>query len=202
MLGVRLFARDEILWESQQGKEVNISKIWNSIRRIGQPPPWISAVWSIFSIPKNSFFFWLAIQDRLLTKERMSRFGMYNDGRCMLCNGHNENASHLFMECGYATQILQACPVTLTRDWRDFRQGNFLANTESNIKRQIAYLYIGTTIYYIWQERNRRMHSNGNNRSSRVLLFIIKREVREKLFSCKRFHRAVENNVNLITLLY
>ncbi|KAK1384247.1 hypothetical protein POM88_021982 [Heracleum sosnowskyi] len=201
ILGTRLFARDEILWDGHQSKWVTLSLIWNSIRRIGQAPPWVNAVWSEYSIPKNSFFFWLAIQNRLLTKDRMRRFGMQVNENCTLCGVSRENAAHLFTTCRFSRNIFEACPIDLLHNWQDYMLGRFFPSTVSKVQEQVAFLFIASAIYYVWQERNIRIHQD-KKRSSAQIIFIIKREVRERLFSCSSFKRKVARDRSLLLLLF
>uniref|UniRef100_A0A803PM74 Reverse transcriptase zinc-binding domain-containing protein n=1 Tax=Cannabis sativa TaxID=3483 RepID=A0A803PM74_CANSA len=46
---------------------------------------WCNEVWGRFNIPKHSFILWLAIQNRLKTKDRLQRFQIVNDATCNLC---------------------------------------------------------------------------------------------------------------------
>lgn len=116
ILGTRLYARDEILWDYRHSKWVNISYIWNSIRRTVQPSPWIEVVWSPFAVPKSAFFFWLVVLNRLLIRDKMRRFGMITDERCLLCATGIEMASHIFTVCNFAKKIFNACSVQLTQN--------------------------------------------------------------------------------------
>lgn len=176
--------------------------IWNSIRKIDQTPSWTHTVWSSYVVPKSAFFFWLAIQNRLLTKDRMRRFGMLVDEMCLLCRNVNENSPHLFTTCRYSTFIFNACSVNLTLNWQDYTLGRFCANVIDKVHEQVAYLYIATTIYHLWQEQNARVHHPEKRRTEKQMVQIIKREMWEKLFTCKSFKRAVHRDRALVLLLY
>ena len=49
--------------------------------------------------PKHSFIMWLAMQNRLLTKERARKFMSLADYKCVICETKDENIAHLFCAC-------------------------------------------------------------------------------------------------------
>lgn len=76
------------------------SSVWDSIRHHKTPPPWIHAIWHPLHTPKCAFLLWLALQNRLLTKDHIMNFGIPGDPSCQLCNmGMNESIQHLFTTC-------------------------------------------------------------------------------------------------------
>ena len=58
--------------------------------------------WDNACLPKAGFSLWLAIQNRVLTADRLSKFGFIGPSRCILCKNDNENAEHLFYKCPFA----------------------------------------------------------------------------------------------------
>ena len=101
---VRIGPDDAVLWRGN--KKVNVSLIWNSIRTVGTPKLWVQVVWHLKSITKCSFFMWLALQGRLLTKDRMKMFGWTVDDKCVLCRCTEETSAHVFTDCPYADLVL------------------------------------------------------------------------------------------------
>lgn len=189
-----------VLW--QGSRKVKLSSIWNSIRRVGAPSPWVAAVWHRFAISKCAFFMWLGLKTRLLTKDKMNSFGMNVNPTCLLCQCNNETAEHLFVSCPYTNLILGCSPVPLRCNWVDWQNGVFTQGNLSNIKKSIGWLFVSVVIYIILQERNRRMHASGPPRPTIQLSLVIKNMVREKLFTCKGFQQQVAKDPNLILLLY
>lgn len=59
---------DSIEWAGQS-RHVCFSTFIQSIRLTAAPPDWIKAIWRQLSIPKCSFTLWIALKNRLLTKE-------------------------------------------------------------------------------------------------------------------------------------
>ena len=64
-------------------------------------------VWNSIVLPKQRLFLWLAMQNRLLTKDRLINMGVAIEySRCCLCqNGMIESHKHLFVECDYVAKV-------------------------------------------------------------------------------------------------
>lgn len=199
---ISLHDQDSVRWDNQPPEVTKLSTVWNSVRRPLPAPPWVMALWHPYHIPNCSFFLWLALLDRLLTKERMRHLRMQSDEACIICKNGIENPSHLFVECPFAATILKESPVPLNHDWNDFLEGRFTAMSCPKLKLHWSYLYIAVAVYKVWQERNYRLHNSGKAHNVQHVIFDIKRTVREKLYSCSSFRKLIRRNASLITSLY
>ena len=160
---VRIEEVDCICWKHLSFKEVSISSIWHCLRPPEREPPWVAAVWSPLSIPKCAFTMWLAFKNRLLTKDRMILFGLQTDSRCLLCSNADETAAHLFGECPYSMQITSDIGFGLVNHWPSYLDGCFMVgNNHSRIRKLLAQLFLSIAIFYIWKERNERLHVLGH----------------------------------------
>ncbi|XP_056685717.1 uncharacterized protein [Spinacia oleracea] len=65
---------------------------------------WVNAIWGRLAQPKHRFISWLAILERLDTKDRLKLFGVSVDDICLLCGLEVENYSHLFFGCQYSSR--------------------------------------------------------------------------------------------------
>ncbi|XP_058202912.1 uncharacterized protein LOC131317373 [Rhododendron vialii] len=63
-----------------------------------------SLVWFSGHIPRCNVISWMAILNKLATKDRLVKFGMKSTSICSLCLGE-ESHEHLFFECHMATLI-------------------------------------------------------------------------------------------------
>lgn len=196
---INVGSRDEILWDCQA--TINISAIWDSIRIGLSPPVWVKILWHHLAISKCSFTLWLALKNRLLTKARMIQFGMQTDDICVLCNAGIETNAHLFSTCSFTTSIMSTLQFNFTHCWGSYLNGQVLLGSNSRMKETLGYLALAVVVYFIWQERNLRLHSNGN-RSVRLISQLVKRMIREKVFTCKKFQRTASSDNNLISSLY
>ncbi|XP_039000807.1 uncharacterized protein LOC120126781, partial [Hibiscus syriacus] len=66
---------------------------------------WHRIVWFPLHIPKLNIISWMAILDRLPTRNRLIKMGIASDELCILCNEIPENRNHLFVHCTYATSL-------------------------------------------------------------------------------------------------
>ena len=191
--------KDVVYWNGECS--VKISRVWESIRRRGSPKPWLPLLWHRFHIPSCSFISWLACRGRLLTKDRMAYYHLEADPRCVLCSSYDEIAEHLFTICPYSYIILRGCPFDLKINWDSWMLGDFFSDQLSAIQQHMGLLYITVAIYLIWRERNSRIHGKGSMGVSH-LEHIVKKMMREKLFTCISFRRELTRDPTLCNLLY
>ncbi|KAM0917777.1 hypothetical protein ACQ4PT_009218 [Festuca glaucescens] len=71
--------------------------------RIRQPH--LEQVWSIKVEGKVRFFFWLMLQNRNWTVERLRARGLPHDDVCCLCDQEFETAAHLALLCPFAKEV-------------------------------------------------------------------------------------------------
>ena len=90
-------------WKST-GEKYRAAEVWSVIRPKKSKVSWHKLVWSTFNIPKHAFITWLAILNRLPTKDRLKAWGMDIDGNCVFCN-EQETRNHLFFECNFSKGI-------------------------------------------------------------------------------------------------
>ncbi|XP_020250848.1 uncharacterized protein LOC109828230 [Asparagus officinalis] len=68
--------------------------------------PWYNTIWGKLNYPKHTFVLWLAVQNRLLTQDRLMRRGTINSNTCLLCAGSaSETRNHLFFDCPYSREV-------------------------------------------------------------------------------------------------
>lgn len=99
---------DLCLWKRENGdyKEAfSMVQTWNIIRSQNPKVVWFKGVWFSGSTPRFSFLVWIAVQDRLATGDRISRWNPQADVKCWLCQAPLENRDHLFFDCGYSKEV-------------------------------------------------------------------------------------------------
>lgn len=187
---------DRISWDSIN--HVNISSLYNFLRLPpAATPAWNNMIWHNYSVPKFSILGWLIMRKRLLTLDRMIRFGMVMENRCILCLTAEENHSHIFCECEFTQSILSRWHLQLHINRQQFEEGNFLVNQMDKTRQRVSYLFLAITFHAIWNERNKRRHDTGHRRSASQLTCEIMRTVREKMFTCKMFQRKIRRDPDL-----
>ncbi|XP_020254117.1 uncharacterized protein LOC109831192 [Asparagus officinalis] len=124
--------------------------------------PWYKTVWGGLNVPKHSFISWLAIQNRLLTQDRLLKRGIISSNQCCLCTGQiSESRDHLFFECTFSSYIWNSI-----MDWMNFKKKScnwnqvwnwFSSMRGKSLQVKLRRLVLTTTIYCIWRERNARL---------------------------------------------
>ena len=158
---------------------------------------WYASVWFSRAIPRHSFHMWLLIQNRLPTRDRLNQWGLQVDPKCLLCNRSPETRDHLFFYChfSYDLWMLVARRLDLApmRDWA----GTLQQMTSLSLplpQKLLVLLAWQATAYWLWNERNARLHAN-TFRSTDQLFKQIDRQLRNKLQSFR------ESNPNRSSLM-
>lgn len=149
---------------------------------------WANSVWSAYEIPRHSFLTWLVIQNRCPTKDRLLRWGLQVSPLCALCNTAVESRNHLYYECPYSKDLwsltASRCALTPLYDWEPTVSQMISLPRNKNRRPRTLLVLLGwkSTIYWLWTERNERLHSN-KFRSVDVLFRIIDRQLRNRIQS-------------------
>ncbi|XP_062075250.1 uncharacterized protein LOC133779289 [Humulus lupulus] len=109
----------------------------------------------------TSFVLWLAIQDRLKTKERLYRFNVLPDARCQFCTVEDETIAHLFFECPFTSDRLQQI-----KSWMHWGISScqlpcilrLIGRMKTTKFRKMAIsAIIAALVYHLWRARNERI---------------------------------------------
>ncbi|XP_059302204.1 uncharacterized protein LOC132054168 [Lycium ferocissimum] len=113
--------------------------------------------------PKAIFHMWLQIHNRLLTVDRLLKWGMQVEPKCVFCKGVDETRDHIFFECHYAQQVWYKLMRWLKIQWPAHCSWGLqylliLARTrgkssQANVLKMV-YSEFG---FAIWNERNKRV---------------------------------------------
>lgn len=128
---------------------------------------WHKSVWNSANYPKMAYCTYFALLNRLPTRERCGKWNK-NSGNinCLLCKTEIENIEHLFFDCPYSKHVW-----FIVKNKLNINQHLALQNIRDNIHYfQKAYkgkkadfnkatVMLTTAIYFIWKERNNRLHN-------------------------------------------
>ncbi|XP_058740873.1 uncharacterized protein LOC131613201 [Vicia villosa] len=81
-----------------RGNKIQLKSLYIKLLATDVKPVWKHLMFGNFARPRSVFIFWLACNGRLATKERMKRFGLIQDDRCVFCS-QQETIGHLFFCC-------------------------------------------------------------------------------------------------------
>ena len=91
-------------WKFQITK-YKTANMWEGIRPKKDKVSWSKLLWNPFVLPKHVIIAWMAIQNRLPTKDRLQAWGIEIEGICALCHQEPETRDHLFFGCAFAVSI-------------------------------------------------------------------------------------------------
>ena len=103
------------------------------------------------------------IQYISLHKDRMLQWGLQVTLTCLLCNLQVESRNHLYFDCGFSydlwTLIASRSRIIPRRSWDEtILQMQSLPSEKAF--RLLVLLSWQATLYWLWNERNNRLHSN------------------------------------------
>lgn len=136
-------------------------KIKHTYRTHSPPVSWFKIVWFSRGIPKHSFLVWLVTLNRCPTRDCIISWGLSTSPQCLLCNAADESRDHLFFECPYSFEV-----------WNSLaRKANCMPSPSwaqtlrylehricSKPQRCLGLLAWQASVYFVWTERNNRLH--------------------------------------------
>lgn len=146
---------------------------------------WTPIAWPKKGIPRHGFHSWLVIKSRLPTRDRLLQWGLQVQPLCLLCNVFPESRDHIYWDCDMAfqlwTRVAARCGFAPLRNWQHAIDQLLSLPPRAN-SRLITLLAWQASLYWIWNERNTRLHSN-TFRSVHALFLIVDRQIRNKIQS-------------------
>ncbi|XP_074297753.1 uncharacterized protein LOC141628521 [Silene latifolia] len=117
---------------------------------------WYKWLWNEHVIPKHQFIGWLYAHGALRTRDKLIKYRLDVDDRCLLCEQDAECIDHLLCECVYSRRVIQSIsqkmqisfPVTNMIDCCTQR-------TCTKLQQGIQAALMWGVVYHIWQQRNK-----------------------------------------------
>ncbi|GJV90083.1 RNA-directed DNA polymerase, eukaryota, reverse transcriptase zinc-binding domain protein [Tanacetum coccineum] len=148
---------DKVLWITNDGDKLkfNTKQTWEDLRFNWPIVNWSNVVWFNQLIPRQAFILWMAVQDKLLTQDKVEKWDHKVSFKMKMHIKLSDIVSSLARRKGV-----------------------------NNIGNVVDKLVLAATVYFIWQERNYRLFK-GEKRSEEMILTIIGDSVRSKLMIIK-----------------
>ncbi|GFY93985.1 hypothetical protein Acr_09g0004310 [Actinidia rufa] len=119
---------DVALWIQSSSGSFSINSAWDLWRQRKPIVEWRYLIWFPGHVPRWSVIAWLAIKERLSTRDRIIREGMGGDPICILCTNDLESHDHIFFNCPFSTEvwgnILSKCGMSWERNRRIFQNSS------------------------------------------------------------------------------
>lgn len=181
---------DVVLWRQKDDKfraKFNTKQTVTLIREAQPICNWYKGIWFTYATPKFSFISWLAMHNRLSTGDRMLSWNIGVSGACVFC-GDLESRNHLFFSCTYSAEVWSGLTRNLlgaryTTQWQEIIE--LLLDSDSDIIASFLRRYVFiVSVYWIWRERNGRLHGEIPMPSGRMKQSIDK-QIRNRLTSIR-----------------
>lgn len=168
------------------------AKTWQALHPPTAMVPWANSVWFKDRIPKHAFIVWVAAWNRLHTRDRLRRWGFQLPSVCILCNEQEETRDHLFFQCDFSGEIWSFFTARVNLNppplFADCLRWIHSTSTDKNVSLIIKLLF-QASIYFIWSERNARIHSDVHKSPSQITKEI-ERIIRARLDPLSRLERS------------
>ena len=100
---------DEAMWVTDSGvrTKYKTKTVWNDISgsNNGAKVKWCSMIWFSQCIPRHTFVLWMAVQERLMTQDKIAKWRMNEVLECTLCKKCMDSHEHLFFNCEYSSAV-------------------------------------------------------------------------------------------------
>jgi hypothetical protein len=97
-------SQDEIIWTFKSNGKYSSQALYRIINFRGVKPVHTPAIWEIKIPPRVHFFLWLLTQNKVLTRDNVSKRKHVEDSSCLFCC-ERETVHHLFFDCVVAKQM-------------------------------------------------------------------------------------------------
>ena len=92
------------VWK-HSGSKYQAAVVWEDIRPKQEKKDWHRMIWTALAIPRHEIISWMAVLNRLPTLDRLSAWGLVQDGTCRLCQNGMEARDHLFFSCNFSKEV-------------------------------------------------------------------------------------------------
>ncbi|XP_071694959.1 uncharacterized protein [Rutidosis leptorrhynchoides] len=182
---------DMVKWVTNDKISVDYStkQVRRDLRVNGSLKDWYHVVWFKQLVPKHAFILWLVIWDRLPTQERISKWKPTLNSLCPLCGRIPDSVDHLFFKCCYSRNVWKTMKSMILFQGLPHKIGEIITVMsnypfKNQIWSVITRLVIAPAVYYIWQERNKRLFK-GEKKNEKELAVLAIDFIRVKLLTLK-----------------
>lgn len=158
--------------------------------------PWLRQVWFTDHIPKHAFFTWVNVRHRLATRDRMRQWGLDVPATCVICATSDESREHLFFQCPFSSSVWHHFITRVNLHPRQSFDAILAWLARPSADHHIALicrLFYQVSMYYIWKERNARIHST-TTKTPTALISEIQHTIKLRLDPLSRTTRLLSSS--------
>ena len=95
---------------------LSISSTYANSFDVHDEPCWAKA-WVKGMTPKVNIFFWILLQNKILTLDNLKKRGFIIINRCLLCKNDCESVNHITLHCPFTKMLWDKVCNLLNVDW-------------------------------------------------------------------------------------
>jgi hypothetical protein len=103
---------DSLIWSFSSSSTFSVQSLYGVISFRGVKPVYPQTVWGMRIPPQVQVFLWLLSNNKLLTRDNLSKRRPVEDKTCVFCS-ENESIVHPFFECCVAKEVWALCANSL-----------------------------------------------------------------------------------------
>ena len=148
-------------WSLPWAGKYSCKKVYEELDDSEIPPKTFQWIWKSRAPPKQRFFFWWILLDRLNTMDLLPRKNFYVESKsCVLCQDcTNETMEHLFFSCDFS----QTFWWKLNLEWNSYLQGLDRLVDVKQTNNFICYKEVVIAgCWSVWNHRNKIIFDNQN----------------------------------------
>ncbi|XP_058761391.1 uncharacterized protein LOC131634784 [Vicia villosa] len=193
-----LTTQSEYWKDSIQKNQFNTNAMYKELRGSYTNQTWRKILFQNYARPRACFTLWLAILNRLPTKDRLRKINIQTDGICSFCD-QTESIEHLFFLCRFTShvwvQIMEWIGYNRRcKSWEEEKQWLSIETAKKGWRRCLLRLAIAEVTYQLWQLRNEKKF--GQSQVTRDIIMKIKHTI--GIRACSK--RALKNHVSMDTM--
>ncbi|GJR10310.1 uncharacterized mitochondrial protein-like protein [Tanacetum coccineum] len=133
--------------------EYSTKTVWRDMDCDNPKVIWRHLIWFAQCIPRHSFVLWMAIQNRLMTRDRVVVWKPNEPMKCVLCDLCPDSHDHLFFACSYSSLVWNEMLKTLSKriisDWNNIVEEISKMKANNSIDSIVSRLVFGAVVYFI-----------------------------------------------------
>ncbi|XP_026439688.1 uncharacterized protein LOC113338492 [Papaver somniferum] len=160
-------------------------------------------IWEPNSKGQHSFISWLALHGRLKTRDKLLKWGVSENDKCVLCDNGSESVAHLFHDCHFYALIWEGLLLRIgyvrgaTPSWEVEIQWCIAYFSGNDLISSIKKLVFTGFIYQIWRDRNNRIFAKKTCSIHQVSVLIIN-DIQLKLSTYSRTVIDIPENIRFL----
>ncbi|CAM8975760.1 unnamed protein product [Rhodiola kirilowii] len=143
------------------GDGFGVKDTYNMLTVRNETVDWFRLVWNSYNASRDSFNAWLVVQNKIMTRDRLSHCGVQTSNFCALCDTGIESRDHLFFECTYSqdvwSKVLGFLHIFPTFNRWDLLIPWFKGMPQTRLKTKMAAAATTRVMNGVWVARNKKI---------------------------------------------